>query len=43
MLAARAGIMLAKRIDPAPFLDLMTAHGTPWGVIDLAPDETLPI
>ena len=41
--AACAGIMLAKGIDPAPFLDLMTAHGTPWSVIDLAPDEELPI
>ena len=53
--AACAGIMLAKglvpgagvyapeQIDPAPFLELMTAHGTPWGVVDLPPDEELPI
>jgi saccharopine dehydrogenase (NAD+, L-lysine-forming) len=45
--AACAGIMLAKglaptggvfapeQIDPRPFLDLMTKHGTPWGVVDL--------
>jgi saccharopine dehydrogenase-like NADP-dependent oxidoreductase len=45
--AACAGIMLAKglaptggvfapeQIDPQPFLDLMTKHGTPWGVVDL--------
>ncbi len=53
--AACAGIMLARglapgpgvyapeQIDPAPFLDLMTAHGTPWGVLELPPDEELPI
>ena len=53
--AACAGIMLAKglvpghgvfapeQIDPAPFLELMTAHGTPWGVVDLPPEEELPI
>ena len=53
--AACAGIMLAKglaptngvfapeQIDPAPFLDLMTKHGTPWGVVDLPADQELPI
>jgi saccharopine dehydrogenase-like NADP-dependent oxidoreductase len=53
--AACAGIMLARglvpgpgvfapeQIDPAPFLELMTAHGTPWGVVDLPADEELPI
>ncbi len=53
--AACAGIMLAKglaptngvyapeQIDPAPFLELMTKHGTPWGVVDLPADEELPI
>jgi saccharopine dehydrogenase-like NADP-dependent oxidoreductase len=53
--AACAGIMLAKglapgpgvyapeQVDPAPFLELMTAHGAPWGVVDLPADEELPI
>jgi saccharopine dehydrogenase (NAD+, L-lysine-forming) len=53
--AACAAIMLAKgsipqkgvfapeQIDPAPFLELMTRHGTPWGVVDLPADEELPI
>jgi saccharopine dehydrogenase (NAD+, L-lysine-forming) len=53
--AACAGIMLAKglikekgvlapeQIDAAPFLDLMTKHGTPWAVIDLPADDRLPI
>ena len=53
--AACAGILLAKglaptngvfapeQIDPAPFLDLMTKHGTPWHVVDLPADEELPI
>ena len=53
--AACAGILLAKglipmsgvfapeQIDPAPFLELMTEHGTPWGVIDLPANEELPI
>jgi saccharopine dehydrogenase-like NADP-dependent oxidoreductase len=53
--AACAGIMLAKglapgpgvyapeQIDPAPFLELMTDHGTPWGVVDLPAHEELPI
>jgi saccharopine dehydrogenase (NAD+, L-lysine-forming) len=53
--AACAGIMLAKglaptkgvfapeQIDPAPFLELMTKHGTPWGVVDLPADQELPI
>jgi len=53
--AACAGIMLAKglaptkgvyapeQIEPAPFLELMTKHGTPWGVVDLPADDELPI
>ena len=53
--AACAGILLAKglaptngvfapeQIDPAPFLDLMTKHGTPWDVVDLPADQELPI
>ena len=53
--AACAGIMLAEgltpgpgvfapeQIDPAPFLDLMTAHGVPWGVVDLPADQELPV
>ena len=24
-----------EQIEPAPFLDLMTEHGAPWGVVDL--------
>lgn len=38
-----AGVFAPEQIDPAPFLDLMTAHGTPWSVVDLPPDEELPI
>jgi saccharopine dehydrogenase (NAD+, L-lysine forming) len=38
-----AGVFAPEQIDPAPFLDLMTANGTPWGVIDLPPDGELPI
>jgi saccharopine dehydrogenase (NAD+, L-lysine-forming) len=53
--AACAGIMLAKglirekgvlapeQIDPQPFLDLMTKHGTPWAVTDLPPEDRLSI
>ncbi len=53
--AACAGIMLARglvpgsgvyapeQIDPAPFLELMTGNGTPWGVVELPPDDELPI
>jgi saccharopine dehydrogenase (NAD+, L-lysine forming) len=53
--AACAGILLARglvpgggvfapeQLEPAPFLELMTAHGTPWGVVDLPPDGELPI
>ena len=37
------GVFAPEQIDPAPFLALMTAHGTPWGVIDLPPDEALPV
>ena len=37
------GVFAPEQIDPAPFLELMTAHGTPWGVVDLPADEELPI
>ncbi|HSL96747.1 MAG TPA: saccharopine dehydrogenase NADP-binding domain-containing protein [Thermoleophilia bacterium] len=37
------GVYAPEQIDPAPFLALMTAHGTPWGVVDLPADEELPI
>jgi saccharopine dehydrogenase-like NADP-dependent oxidoreductase len=29
------GVFAPERIDPQPFLDLMTEHGAPWGVVDL--------
>jgi saccharopine dehydrogenase (NAD+, L-lysine-forming) len=31
------GVLAPERIDPGPFLDLMTEHGVPWGVVDLPP------
>jgi saccharopine dehydrogenase-like NADP-dependent oxidoreductase len=34
-LIAERGVLAPERIDPGPFLELMTEHGTPWGVIDL--------
>ena len=37
------GVYAPEQIDPAPFLALMTEHGTPWGVVDLPADEVLPI
>jgi saccharopine dehydrogenase (NAD+, L-lysine-forming) len=39
----RAGVLAPEQIEPGPFLDLMTAHGAPWGVVDLPPEEELPI
>jgi saccharopine dehydrogenase (NAD+, L-lysine-forming) len=36
---AKAGVYAPEQIDPAPFLDLMTRHGTPWAVIDLPTDQ----
>ena len=38
-----SGVFAPEQIDPAPFLELMTAHGTPWAVVDLPPDEELAI
>lgn len=29
------GVFAPEQIDPAPFLELMTVHGSPWGVVDL--------
>ena len=29
------GVLAPERIEPAPFLDLMTKHGTPWHTVDL--------
>jgi saccharopine dehydrogenase (NAD+, L-lysine forming) len=29
------GVFAPERIDPQPFLDLMTEHGAPWEVVDL--------
>jgi saccharopine dehydrogenase (NAD+, L-lysine forming) len=29
------GVFAPEQIEPAPFLDLMTEHGAPWGVVDL--------
>jgi saccharopine dehydrogenase-like NADP-dependent oxidoreductase len=37
------GVFAPEQIDPAPFLELMTKHGTPWAVLDLPADEELPI
>jgi len=34
-LVHEAGVLAPERIDPQPFLDLMTEHGTPWRVVDL--------
>jgi saccharopine dehydrogenase (NAD+, L-lysine-forming) len=31
----KPGVFAPEQIDPAPFLELMTKHGTPWGVVDL--------
>jgi saccharopine dehydrogenase (NAD+, L-lysine-forming) len=28
-------VLAPERIDPQPFLELMTQHGMPWQVIDL--------
>lgn len=35
------GVLAPEQIEPEPFLDLMTAHGTPWRVVDLPPEEEL--
>jgi len=32
------GVLAPERIEPAPFLDLMAKHGTPWSTVDLALD-----
>jgi saccharopine dehydrogenase (NAD+, L-lysine-forming) len=37
------GVFAPEQIDPAPFLELMTARGTPWDVVDLPADEELAI
>ena len=37
------GVLAPEQIDPQPFLELMTEYGTPWDVVDLPPDEELPI
>lgn len=37
------GVFAPEQIDPSAFLDLMTEHGAPWGVVDLPPDGELPI
>ena len=42
-LAPTKGVFAPEQIDPAPFLELMTKHGTPWDVVDLPADEELPI
>jgi saccharopine dehydrogenase (NAD+, L-lysine-forming) len=34
-LVSEKGVLAPERIEPQPFLDLMTKHGTPWGVVDL--------
>jgi len=42
-LAPMKGVFAPEQIDPAPFLELMTKHGTPWGIVDLPADEELQI
>jgi len=37
------GVFAPEQIDPEPFLELMTEHGSPWGVVDLPSHEELPI
>jgi saccharopine dehydrogenase (NAD+, L-lysine forming) len=32
------GVYAPEQIEPQPFLDLMTAHGASWGVVDLPPE-----
>jgi saccharopine dehydrogenase (NAD+, L-lysine-forming) len=32
------GVYAPEQIEPQPFLDLMTAHGAPWGVVELPPE-----
>jgi len=32
------GVLAPERIEPAPFLDLMAKHGTPWNMVELAAD-----
>jgi saccharopine dehydrogenase-like NADP-dependent oxidoreductase len=27
-----AGVLGPEAFDPVPFLDLLTAHGSPWGI-----------
>jgi saccharopine dehydrogenase (NAD+, L-lysine-forming) len=34
-LIRETGVLAPERVDPRPFLDLMTEHGTPWRVVDL--------
>lgn len=34
-LITATGMLPPERIDPQPFLELMTAFGAPWGVVDL--------
>ncbi len=31
------GVFAPEQVDPAAFLELMTEHGAPWGVVDLPP------
>lgn len=31
------GVFAPEQLDPAPFLELMTEHGAPWGSVDLPP------
>jgi len=38
-LIPQKGVLAPEQIDPVPFLDLMSAHGTPWHVIDLPAED----
>ncbi len=37
-LVGETGVLAPERIDPGPFLELMTTLGAPWGVVDLPPE-----
>ena len=37
------GVYAPEQVDPWVFLGLMAEHGTPWAVVDLPADESLPI
>jgi saccharopine dehydrogenase (NAD+, L-lysine forming) len=32
-----AGVLGPEALDPQPFMDLMNAYGSPWGMIEMTP------